>query len=197
MRANAKIIQLIADAAIPLMGYFLWSWDLYFIVLFYLIDYFSNEIFLHIKSKKIVDYSGKDSTSWLRKGLASGLFFLGVLTLAHLAIQGIVPGINFKQELINFWTYKDLGIEQGYILVPLIILVGYQRYRMEFLLPAKERVLTIDRLWRGHFIAQFMLIGCCGLAIGLSKIVSVPQVVYIIGIVLIVGVFQLFNSARN
>lgn len=197
MRVNAKIIQLIGDAVIPLMGYFLWSWDLYFIVLFYLIDYLSNEVFLHIKSNKIVRYSEKGKDSWIGKGLASGLFFIGVIALTHLAIQGIIPGIDFKEELINFWTYKDMGIEQGYILVPLIILVGYQRYRMEFLLPAKERVLTIDRLWRGHFIAQFMLIGCCGLAIGLSAIVSMPQVVYIIGIVLIVGVFQLFNSTRN
>jgi hypothetical protein len=196
MRVNSKIIQLIADAAIPLMGYFLWNWDLYFIVLFYLIDYLSNEVFLHVKSNKIVQYSGKGRESWIGKGLVSGLFFLGVIALTHLAIQQIIPEIDFKAELIKFWTYKDMGIEQGYILVPLIVLVGYQRYRMEFVLPAKERVYTIDKLWRGHFIAQFVLIGCCGLAIGLSAIVSMPQVVYILGIVLIVGVFQIFNSGR-
>ena len=120
MRINVKLIQLFGDALIPLLGFFWWGWSLYFIILFYLIDYLSNEIFRHIKSRKIVTYQKVKNSKWLYKGLISATLLLGSYVLIHFAMRTIHPDINFTKEIVKFWTYKDLGIEQGYILLPLI-----------------------------------------------------------------------------
>ena len=59
MKLNPKIIQVAADAAIPLMGFFLWDWSLYFILLFYLLDLLASEIIAHLSARKIREYNGQ------------------------------------------------------------------------------------------------------------------------------------------
>lgn len=87
-----------------------------------------------------------------------------------------------------------MGIEQGYILAPLIAFVGYQRYKMEFLLPKLFQRTNMQELWKPHFSAQFVLIGFVAFVIGLSGIVVFPEIVYILGIVTVSSVYQLITA---
>jgi len=55
-KKTAIIIQLLGELAIPLLGYFLWNWSLFFILAYYLIDilftnYFRNETFRKINKR--------------------------------------------------------------------------------------------------------------------------------------------------
>jgi hypothetical protein len=196
MRVNAKIVQLIGDAVIPLLGYFLWDWGLYFIVVFYLIDYIANELFVHFKAKKIAEHSGSGRSTWIGKGILSASLITTVVIVVHAVILKIHPGIDIKQELINFWSYKDMGIEQGYVLLPLIVLVGYQRYKLEFLMPGLFTKLSMESLWRTHLIAHYVLLGMVGILLGLSVIVIMPDAVYLAGIILLTSFYQLFFKQK-
>jgi hypothetical protein len=194
---NPKIIQLIGDAVIPLLGFFWWNWSLYFIVIFYLLDYLSNEVILNLKSKKITTYQEIDSKIWIQKAsLSFLLFFLGIV-LVNLSMKMLHPQIDFYKEFIQFLSYKDIGIAQGYFLIPLIALVGFQRYKMEFLMPARFKTQTIPTLWASHFKMQFILIGCVAFTIGFQSLIALPEIVYIIGIVVVTSVYQLLERKNS
>lgn len=109
----------------------------------------------------------------------------------HAAMRLFYPGINFTQEMIAFWEYKDMGIQQGYILLPLLILIAYQRYKLEFLMPAKYRNIKQADLWRNHYKAYLVLIACIGLAIGVAVYFPLPDIVLLFGIILCTTVYQL------
>ena len=193
-RLNPKIFQLIGDAVIPLLGFFWWNWSLYFIVLFYLLDYLSNEVILNLKSKKITTFQKIDSKVWIQKASLSFLLFLVGIVLVHLSMKMLHPQIDFYKEFIQFLSYKDMGIAQGYFLLPLIALAGFQRYKMEFLMPARFKIISITSLWSAHFKMQFTLIGCVAFTIGFQSLIALPETVYIIAIVVVTSVYQLVEK---
>lgn len=196
-RLNPKIIQLIGDAVIPLVGFFWWNWSLYFIVIFYLLDYLSNEVIMNLKSKKITTYQEINSKIWIQKASLSFLLFLLGILLVHLSMKMRHPQIDFYKEFIQFLSYKDMGIAQGYFLLPLIALVGFQRYKMEFLMPARFKTISITSLWSAHFKMQFTLIGCVAFTIGFQSLIALPETVYIIGIVVVTSVYQLLERKSS
>lgn len=191
MQGNQKYIQLLGDVAIPLLGFFFWHWSLYFIILFYLIDYLGSEIICHVKSKKVVDHAKLKSTEWLKRGLISFFLMLAAVSLIHLAMKTIRPEINFLDEAVKFWNYKDMGIEQGYFLVPLIALVIYMRYKVEFILPKKYNTTKIAQIWKTHNAAHFVILSGAGLIGGLSNFLVFPEMVYVLSMVFFAGAFQL------
>lgn len=191
MRLNPKYIQLIGDALIPLLGFFWWNWSLYFISVFYLIDYLSNEIFLHIKSKKITSVQKVNPSAWIKNGWISAVLLIACFVVIHLAIRSIYPEIQFTKEIYKFWMYKDMGIEQGYILVPLIVLVGFQRYKLEFIATNKHNTSNLNSLWKTHLTAHYLILGSSSLIIGLSTLIVFPEIVYILGIIAFSSVYQL------
>lgn len=194
MRVNPKYAQIVADALIPLLGFFWWNWSLYFIVLFYLLDYLSNEFILHLKAKKIQEFQKEGKNVWIRKSMISLCLLLTGFVLIHLAMMMIEPTIQFKKEILNFWNYKDMGIEQGYILLPLIALVGYQRYKMEFLIPKSFQKISMQQLWKSHISQQLVLVAFVAFVIGISGIVVFPEMIYILGIVIVSSVYQLIAT---
>ena len=196
MRINPKIIQVAADALIPLAGYFWWEWNMYFILLFYLLDYISNEIFLHVKSKKIQSSQKTPVEIWIKNAIISSFLLLFSVLCVHFAMLRISPGIQFTDELLHFWQYKDLGMEQGYILVPLIFLVGFQRYKMEFVATAQFKTVQMKELWKQHIIVHFAILAFSCTVIGLSTFTVFPELVYISALIVASSVFQLLRVNR-
>lgn len=194
MRFNPKYIQLIGDALIPLLGFFWWNWSLYFIILFYLIDYLSNEIFLHIKSKKIVSVQKVETSPWIKNGVLSAFLLVGSYVLIHLAMRAIHPEIQFTKEIYKFWMYKDMGIEQGYILLPLIALVGFQRYKLELIATNQFRNVQLSSIWKNHLSSHYLVMGSAALIIGLSTFIVFPEIVYILAIVVGSSAYQLLKK---
>ena len=193
MKVNAKVIQLASEGLIPLLGFFLWNWSLYFILLFYFIDLLANEVILHLKSKKTIEYRpiSENKTQWLKHGVSSSVTLTFVIVTIHLAMYFIAPGIDFANEAIAFWNYEEMGIKQGYILVPLMVFVGYQQYKMEFLMPAKFRTTDLNTLWVKHIKSLVMIIGFAGFCFGLSQIIVLPEIVFVLGIILFTTVYKM------
>lgn len=193
MRVNVKYLQLITDAIIPLLGYFFWHWNLYFIVLFYLLDYLAYEVFSHVKARKVSSLK-LDNSTWLKLGIVSVVLFVLNSVLVQITMKSLVPTIDFTKEIMAFWNYKDMGIEQGYFLLPLIVIAGYQRYKMEFLMTGMVQKITIRQIFMKDIQAQLIALGFIALTFGLSYFIVFPEIVYVLGIVLFTGVYQLLRK---
>lgn len=196
MKIKQAYIQLIGDAVIPLAGALFFDWSLYFILIFYCLDLLATEVILHLKSKKTIEFRGLVNTKWLKYGLTSGVLLLVALLLIHVSVFFIQSGIDFQKELIDFLSYKEMGIAQGYILVPLIAFSAYQLFRMNFLMPARFRTITLDEIWRSHHISLLVIIGFSGIVIGLSQFLVFPELVYTLAIVAISSAYQFWQIIK-
>lgn len=183
-RINPKYILLISDAAIPLLGFFFWNWSLYFILLFYALDLLARETITHLKTKKMYEAQHlKSREKWVRNGVVSAVLLLCVLAGIHGAMFFIAPGIDFGKELIEFWQYEELGIQQGYLLLPLVGYAAYAQYKMEFLMTGKARTVLVDTLWKEHQKALLFMVAGCVLALGMGAAIAIPELVYVLGVV--------------
>ena len=196
MKINPKHVQLIGEAAIPLLGFFLWDWSLYFILLFYILDLFTAEVFIQIKSNRIFRHQNKGNRERKRGTLISIIVFLALLVNIHFGMKMIALDIDFSKEVIAFLFYEELGVPQGIILVPLIVLMSYQQYKMEFLMRASYRIIQMKSLWNSHILPRVTMLIASIIVIGLSLFVHLPEVVYLLAIVSFSTLYQLLESRR-
>ncbi len=199
-KINPKYIQLFGDAIIPLLGFFVWDWNLYFILLFYFLDMLTKEVLLHVKAKKISHHLGQlnstksieEMSNWLKLGMMSCLIFIFIVLLIQLSMPSILSAFNAEKEIYEFWFYEEMGIEQGYILLPLIVLMGYTQYKMEFLVPQLFARITMRQLWKPHLQSMLTILAFSGFSFGLVHFVTCPQWIFVVGIVVVSSGFQLF-----
>ena len=204
MRIHPKYIQVLGDGIIPLLGFFFWDWNLYFILLFYFIDMFTKEVLLHLKAKKIVAYQeGTESPTvqnekkvWMKWGIISLILLIFSIFLIQISMPFIQDQFNAKNEIIRFWSYKEMGIEQGYIFVPLIIFMGYTQFKMEFLVPAVFTRMNNSQLWQPHLKAMLILVAFTALTFGLVHFIKIPEVIFVISIVLISSLYQILHLKK-
>lgn len=204
MRIHPKYIQVLGDGIIPLLGFFFWDWNLYFILLFYFIDMFTKEVLLHLKAKKIVEHQIEtreldiqiEKSNWIKFGLLSIILLIFSLFLIHISMPFIQDQFNATNEIIRFWSYKEMGIEQGYIFVPLIIFMGYTQFKMEFLAPAVFTRINNSQLWQPHLKAMLILVAFTALTFGLVHFIKIPEVIFVISIVLISSLYQILHLKK-
>ncbi len=197
MQNKLKYVQLFGDALIPLFGFFMWNWSLYFILLYYLLDLFLNEALNHLKANKISNlYGTVVRKSWIGYGTFSFSLFVAVVFLVHIAVFFLHRDIDFSKEALSFWNYEELGIRQGYVLVPLLVFVAYQRYRMEFLFTGVYQRMKMRDLWQKHLTQYPVLFAACGLAIGVNYFFQVDDIAYLMAIVILNGLYRYFVSRR-
>lgn len=198
MKIQPKYIQLIGDAVIPLLGFFLWNWSLYFIILFYIIDLILAEVIIHLKTNKTLQQRVSEKHSfWFQQGLLSTFLFGVNCVLIHFAIRLLHPNIDFVKEALAFWSYKDMGIEQGYILLPILILVAYQKYKMEFLMPGLYKTIDLKELWKGQHKTAIILLAFIGLAFGIFSFITPPEWLLIILIVALSAGYKLLPPTKT
>lgn len=194
MQKKQQYIQLLSDSIIPLLGFFYWEWSIYFIVLFYFIDLLIGEIIMHLKSSSIQQKSSQkvDLKKWLLYGSMSFLLMVSVISLTHIGIRFHEKDIQFTKEIWSFWTYKELGIQQGYILIPLIGFAAYMRYKMEFLVPKKYLLVNHTSIWKPHLKTIVLLLTGVVLGSSLLYFVDIPDEVILLTIVVLTSAVKYF-----
>ena len=205
MRLNPKYIQLIGDAFIPVLGFFFWDWNLYFILLFYFLDILTKEVLLHLKSNKICQYKKqinydlflKEKRQRLKYGIISSMILLFCIFLVQLMMPFIQSDFHATEQIISFWSYKDMGIEQGYILVPLVVFMGYSQYKMEFLAPSIFTKLSIRNLWMPHLKSMLVLMSFTALSFAIVHVKSFPEWFFVLSIVVVSSIYQLIVLKKN
>jgi hypothetical protein len=195
MRLNPKVIQIIGDGIIPLMGYFLWDWSLYYILLFYFLDLFTKEALLHLKTKKIKSVQHHNDSSLIKKWFFKGVISLTILSLSllliHLTMLYLYPDFSALKEIISFMSYKEMGIPQGILLIPLIVAMGYVQFKNEFIKPKQYLTLKFQLIWKHHLNSGLMILGGSGLGLGISTFIILPGWFFVITIVFVSGIYQI------
>ena len=194
MKLNPKVIQILGDGILPLLGFFYWDWSLYFILLFYFLDLITKEVLLHLKTNKVKIAQHHNESSfnkkWWLKGSLSFFILVLSIVLIHIIIHIIHPNFSASKEVIAFLTYTEMGIPQGIILIPLIVLMGYVQFKNEFIKPKRYLTLKFEFLWKQHFTSNLMILAGAGLGLGISYFIILPEWFYVISIVLVSGVYQ-------
>lgn len=170
MPAKARLFQVLADALIPLLGFYLWDWSLYFIFLFFIADELVDECFMFLKSRKIIAIQNNSRLEWFKNVFYSFSLLMGEIFLFHVLVYLFNQDICFPKEILDFLSYKDMGIQQGFILIPLLIVVGLQRYKFEFILPEMYRKVKLANFWKEHRIKQYYLLAFTGISVGICSL---------------------------
>jgi hypothetical protein len=165
----------------------------------------TKEVLLHLKSNKICQYRKqinydlflKEKRQRLKFGIISSILLLFCMFLVQLAMPFIQSDFYAKEQIISFWSYKDMGIEQGYILVPLVIFMGYSQYKMEFLAPSIFTKLNIQNLWLPHLKSMLVLMSFSALSFAIVRLKSFPEWVFVVSIVVVSSIYQLIVLKKN
>lgn len=180
-------IRLLSNLVIPVLGFWIWDWSLYFILLFYILDICSNEIVLHLKIRKIKSVQKERvlKTPTRIYGIVSGLFLILIIAEINVGIALLYPGFDFQQEIWGFLSYKELGIPQGFVLLPLIGMMAYSTYKMEFLIPKMYLRQEEKSVWKEHLKQHFVLLAFCAILILIAVAYQFTETVSLV-IILIV-----------
>lgn len=189
MQKRQLYLRIFANLLIPVLGFWVWDWSLYFILLFYILDILSSEVVMHLKSRKIrqIHANGKELIKVPTKiyALVSFLFLAFVILEINIGIVLLHPEINIQQEIITFLAYKELGIPQGIVLLPLVAIMAYTSYKTEFLLPKLYLRQNEKTVWKQHLKTQFLLLSFCVLLTLLAVAFHFSETVVLIVILVI------------
>lgn len=186
---HIKLIQVLGELLIPLLGYFFWNWNFYFIGLFYFLDLLANTVLLFFKLKKITGFEklkSKIILHFVLYFLSLGvLFILGVLLTKQ-----IIPNFDLEKQSIDFIMLKDMGLPQGIFLLPLVAYAAYMQYKMEFLMPKKYLHVSADSLLKKHFMGMVICIGLLGLSFGISTFIVIPEMVAVLVMIVLTAAYS-------
>ena len=68
------------------------------------------------------------------------------------------PTLDLKHEIWAFLSYKEMGIPQGIILIPLVAMMSFMQYKTEFVLPKLYLYQLEKPLWKQHLKERFLII---------------------------------------
>ena len=173
MRHQEKIAVLIGYVALPLIGFFFWDWGFYFIALYFLIDQFAKQVFLlpRLVSAQVIL---PQKAIIFTKSLLLFLFQIMMILLINYQLD---PHFNLFQESINFIMYKDMGIQQGFILVPLLFTAEWLKLKTD------NKVIKsteIKRFKINHVLKQAqILLSILGLLLGIINFTLIPELLVV------------------
>jgi hypothetical protein len=180
MLRKQQLIQAIGELVIPLLGFFWLGWDLYFILLFYLLDLIATEVFYQLKRSRIHQFQQG------RGALFSRLSTIGlvgvIIVLSHVMLHKVYPDLVFKEAFIDFLAYEEDGIPiaQGYVLLPLVIFGNYQQYKMFFLVPKRFRTLPSALLYNSRRNALLAAFAGITLVTAILFFTAIPELIILI-----------------
>lgn len=184
-------IQVIGDLAIPLLGFLVWEWSLFFIFAFYVLDYLVSFGVLIAKHRKIKSYRN-DKRSYLKSIIRSVFIALVVLVIGFQFFH-FFNSFSISHELISFLSYKELGIPQGAILIPLLVLGGYQQYSAFFVKTGVFRVVTMEQLWKNQSKQEVVILASAAFVFGVSTFYVFPSEIYVILLIISVTAFRFWK----
>ncbi|MBU2020589.1 MAG: hypothetical protein KJ941_13165 [Bacteroidetes bacterium] len=164
---NREIQKAFLEGIIPVLGYFYWEWGLSFILFFYFLDWIAKEVAQHLGAKKIQSTQGNSLEIWKRQGLISSLTILSSISVWIFALYCRTDDFSIHAELIQFLMYKEMGIPQGFILLPIIVLGVWMTFKYEFLQQKIQFRRTMSQWWMNQRIynLSFLVAGILSFAL--------------------------------
>lgn len=186
---HLKIVQLLAEMAIPILGYLFWSWSFYFLILFYILDFLANFVVFIVQEKKIRWYNSSPKIH-IKQFVIVSLLVLLTCVFAIFSCIHIYPNFSVQSETIRFLMYEEMGIPQGALLLPLMAFAAYQQYKTSFLLTGKFRTISLSDFWKKHTNMYILVFSATTLLLSSTFLVILPEWVYVSLLILASTVFR-------
>lgn len=195
---KAIIFQTCIEALLPILGYFYWNWDASFILMFYLIDWLLFWVLTLFKARKRIDFSGNETEKQIatRHLAIAFLCILSTSLAVFFTLPNMHPDFSWTERIWAFLSYSDMGIQQGFILIPLMILSGYLTYKQQFLLPQLFRKYPVNQFTRESVKQGIILSLAFGVTLLISRFVKIPDEVLLFGTVLGVVIYRLVTRGN-
>jgi len=113
---NVRAQRLFAEVLFPTVGLIFWNWGFDFILWFYFLDQFAGLV------SDVVKKNG---------GFVLQHHGLIIVELIVILCAIAVFTVDFLGSLMDFLSYEDMGIAQGYFLLPIMILGEYLKINLE------------------------------------------------------------------
>lgn len=195
---QSALFQTVLEAALPLAGYFYWHWDTSFILLFYLLDWILFLAINSVKAKKRFAFSqlASERKQAIRTLLLGTAFLIITCFVVLLTMQLLQPTFNFSERVVAFLRYNDMGIEQGYVLLPLLLLNGISVYKQQFIRPELYKYLTMGQLINESSKQGLLLLACAGLFLGISLFVQFPEEILLFSTIIGTTVYRIVERLK-
>jgi hypothetical protein len=178
------------DIVVPLLLYFVWDWDLHFILLFAYIDALAGVAVSFFKERKIEQYKNTrnpKSSLFLLRNL--GFVVLGIY-FYELAIGQIYPELELWSSFVDFLLFEEMGIPQFALIFPLIILLNYQQYQLLFIKTNAFQFFPLVFLQNKNRNTWLLFLVSAAFIFGLSVFLPATPLLYLC---LILGIKSLFD----
>jgi hypothetical protein len=158
---------------------------------------FAKEVVMHVKAYHVNKLHPNGKAQWLKKSVVNTVFFMSFLLLVHVAVLQVFPTLKFTIEWWRFWTYEDLGIQQGYVLLPLLAVSGYMQLKQSFVLPNMAAKLTMSELWSPQIKLNVWRVLAASTWIGVARFIYLNESVWIGFILVVMALYQWFTLFRQ
>ena len=152
-------IPVIGNFILMILAYLFLDWSIYFLFLFYLFDVLFFDFFQWRKNRKINQILDNINPPSILFNLFKALFFTCILELFFLnfLLEASFLGQTFYNEFLSFWTYTELGVQQGYVLLPILFLGSYLRIRQDLMKGIGIKRVVSKRIIKKTFYSFNML----------------------------------------
>lgn len=173
---NALIVQTLLEALLPLAGYLFWNWDTSFILQFFLLDWLLFYGLTLAKGAKRSAYHSSENEKrvFIKNAVLGALLLLATIFLVWTLLPRLQQPFSWTERIWAFLSYQDLGLPQGVLLIPLILLNGILVYRSQFLRFHLFERLTMQQITGGLTKQGLILLGAAGIFLGLSFFTVFP-----------------------
>lgn len=187
---RVKIIQSLGELLIPLLGYFFWNWNFYFIALFYLLDAVAGSGFLFVKLKKMQAAQSNAKINYSLHVFLLIALYGGIICLGLGMMPKLDPAFDVQAESLRFILLEDMGLPQGIFLVPLVVYGAYLQYKMSFLLPKTYQKQQPKQVYTAHYTGLLFALGCMGISFALLQWMIFPPLVAVISLVILMTAYS-------
>ena len=193
MNNQEKIALILGDVALPLIGFLFWNWVFYFIALYFIADQLTKQIFLFFRFKNI-NLSASFKAILLSKSYI--LFFVQVLIIILINYK-ITSEFNPVKGLVSFLTYEDLGIQQGVILIPLLIFAEWMKLKADRKLNLSDEIK--QKKINNNLQSSQIQLAVIGFILGIINFLVLPEsiIVYIFLVGIGLPVFLSTSKQRS
>ncbi len=194
-----KLAQNSLEAIIPILGFYYWDWSWYFILLFYILDGLAKEIILHLKSQKVYATQGGESAVrfWQRSGIKSAFIVSITTVILHFMYYINHANVDFLSEVIGFLSYKEMGLAQGWVLVPLIGLNVWMQYKFNFLKIGLHTKTKMSSLWGEHLRIRILYLIVVIIGLGIHSVFHLADFVFVWASVALPFLFEFLIKPEN
>lgn len=175
-----KFIQAGSDLIIPILGYFIWNWSLFFIVLFLVLDFIVFAIISFLKDQKVQRFKSKSyQFPFKQLGITVGLFLI-TLVILNQGFTWHTSGFNITQATREFLATQEMGIPQGFLLLPLIVLGSYMQFKTQFILNKAYETTSTQEIWKIHQQTNVVVLAATSVLVALVYFLQLPDWVYLL-----------------